>query len=175
MTSDQRIGIVVNVAIYVALIGFILYRQMSRLPLSPRRLVLFPTVMALFGLQQLIRQPFTVDLRTVAFLGASLAVSILAGVWRGTTFRIWTEAGVVLIKGTAATLIAWGVLIAIRAPFALASHAANYPQGLVIGELLLALAITFAAQNAVIWRRAGHLRTLPADVQRLPSQPRDSG
>jgi hypothetical protein len=47
----------------------------------------------------------------------------------------------------------------IRIPFALASHAAHYPQGLTIGELLLALAVTFAAQNTVIWMRSGRLAT----------------
>jgi len=100
----------------------------------------------------------------VALLVASIAVSILAGLWRGTTFRVWMEAGVVMTKGTAITLIAWGVLIAIRLPIAYASHAANYPQGLVIGELLLALAVTFAAQNAVIWVRSSRLATASANA-----------
>jgi hypothetical protein len=166
MTSDQRVGIIVNVAVYVALIGFVLYRQMSRLPLNTRRLVLLPAVIAVFAVQQLSRQSFTVDLGTVAFLGLSLAVSVLAGLWRGTTFRMWIETGVVMTKGTAITLVAWGVLIAIRLPFAFASHAAKYPQGLVIGELLLALAVTFAAQNAVIWQRSTRLTTIPTDAQR---------
>ncbi len=62
------------------------------------------------------------------------------------------------------TLIAWGVLIAIRVPFAAASHVANYAQGLVIGELLLALAVTFACQNAVIWLRATRLTTIHVDA-----------
>jgi len=165
MTSDQFVGLMVNVVIYVGLIGFILYRQMSRLPLNPRRLVLLPVVIAVFAVQQLSRQSIRFDLGTVAFLGVSLAVSILAGMWRGTTFRMWTEAGVVMIKGTAVTLVAWGVLIVIRLPFAFASHAARYPQGLVVGELLLALAVTFAAQNAVIWLRSSRLTTIPADIQ----------
>lgn len=165
MTSGQLIGVVVNVAIYVALIGFVLYRQMSRVALNPRRLVLLPALIAVFAVQQLGRQTVTLDAGTLAFLGASLIVSVLAGIWRGTTFRIWTDAGVVMTKGTWVTLVAWGVLIAIRLPFAVAGHAANYPQGLVIGELLLALAFTFAAQNAVIWLRAGRLAPLSVDAR----------
>ena len=164
MASSQLVGVVVNVAIYVALIGFILFRQMRRASLNPRRLILPPGLMAVFAIQQLSRQTLTFDLGTVAFLVTSLAVSILAGIWRGTTFRIWNEAGVVMTKGTVVTLIAWGVLIVIRMPFAVASHAANYAQGLVIGELLLALAVTFAAQNAVIWLRATRLTTIRADA-----------
>ncbi len=160
----QLVGVVVNVAIYVALIAFILFRQMSRVSLNPRRLIILPALMAVFALQQLSRQTFTLDLGTVAFLVASLAVSLLAGVWRGTTFRVWNEAGVVMTKGTVVTLIAWGVLILIRVPFAAASHAANYAQGLVIGELLLALAVTFAAQNAVIWLRAARLTAIHVDA-----------
>lgn len=162
MSSDQLIGILVNAGIYVALIVFILYRQMSRRPLSPRRLIILPAVMAVFGVQQVSRQSFTVDAGTVMFLGLSLVVSVLAGLWRGTTFRLWVEAGVVMVKGTAMTMVSWGVLLAIRIPFALASHAARYPQGLTIGELLVALAVTFAAQNTVLWTRSGRLTTLSA-------------
>jgi hypothetical protein len=164
VASSQLVGVVVNIAIYVALIGFILFRQMSRVSLNPRRLILLPGLMAVFAIQQLSRQTLTLDLGAVAFLVASLAVSLLAGIWRGTTFRVWSEAGVVMTKGTAVTLIAWGVLIVIRIPFAAASHAANYAQGLVIGELLLALAVTFAAQNAVIWLRATRWTTIHVDA-----------
>lgn len=155
MISGQLVGVLVNVGIYVLLIGFVLYRQMSRLPLSPRRLVVLPLILGLIALQQLSRELLTFDVGTVSFLLLSLAISAAAGMWRGTTFRMWNDAGVVMIKGTALTLLAWGVLIVVRLPFAVAGHAANYSQGLVIGELLLALAVTFAAQNAVIWRRAG--------------------
>jgi len=109
-------GVVVNVTIYVALIAFILFRQMSRVSLTPRRLIILPALMAVFAVQQLSRQTLTLDLGTVAFLVASLAVSLLAGIWRGTTFRVWSEAGVVMTQGTVLTLIAWGVLIAIRVP-----------------------------------------------------------
>jgi hypothetical protein len=164
MASSQLVGVVVNIAIYVALIGFILFRQMSRASLNPRRLILLPGLMALFAIQQLSRQTLTLDLGTVAFLVASLAVSILAGIWRGTTFRIWNEAGVVMTKGTVVTLIAWGALIVSRIPFAVASHGANFAQGLVIGELLLALAVTFAAQNAVIWLRATRVMAINVDA-----------
>ena len=164
MASSQLVGVVVNIAIYVALIGFILFRQMRRVSLSTRRLIILPGLMALFAIQQLSRQTLALDLGTVAFLVASLAVSLIAGIWRGTTFRVWSEAGVVMTEGTLVTLIAWGVLIAIRIPFAAASHAANYTQGLVIGELLLALAVTFAAQNAVIWLRAARLTTMHVDA-----------
>jgi hypothetical protein len=168
MTSAQTVGLVVNVGIYVALIGFVLYRQMSRLPLNPRRLVLLPAIIAVFAVQQLSRQPLAFDFGVVAFLVASLAVGILAGIWRGTTFRVWADEGGVMTKGTGLTLVAWAVLLAIRLPIAYASHAANYPQGLVIGELLLALATTFAAQNAVIWIRASRLAANTETPYRFP-------
>jgi hypothetical protein len=120
-----------------------------------------------FALQQLGRQDLAFELVTVAFLAVNLAVGLAAGVWRGTTFRIWIDAGVTMTRGTAVTLVAWGVLIAIRLPFAFVSHAARYPQGLVIGELLLALAVTFAAQNVVIWLRAGRLEAIPTDAREV--------
>lgn len=154
MSSDQIVGLAVNVAIYVALIAFVLYRQMSAQPLRGRRLVLLPAVLGLFGLQQLGRQPPATDVGGVALLAVGLVIGLASGLWRGTTFRVWPDAGQVMVKGTAMTLVTWAVLIVIRLPFAFLGYAANQPQGFVVGELLLALAVTFAAQNAVIWARA---------------------
>lgn len=149
----QTISIVVTVAVYGGLIAFILYRQMTAQPLRARRLVVLPLVIGFFAFQQLGRQHLSGGITTLGFLVLSLVVGALAGLWRGTTFRYWAAGGTVLVKGTRMTLVAWAVLIAVRLPFALAGHAADLPQGLEIGELLLSLAVTFAAQNAVIWMR----------------------
>lgn len=62
-----------------------------------------------------------------------------------------------MVKGTAMTLVTWAVLIVIRLPFAFLGYAAVHSQGFVVGELLLALAVTFVAQNAVIWARTKRL------------------
>ncbi len=162
VTSQQIVAILVNGGIYVILIAFVLYRQMTRQPLRPRRLVLLPAVLGLFALQQLSRQRLPTDFSTAAFLVVNVVVSLGLGLWRGTTFRVWTDAGLVVTKGTVATLVSWGVLIAIRIPFAFTSHVLTF-QGLVIGELLLALAITFAAQNAVLWARASRFAAFPVE------------
>lgn len=157
MSPDQLVGIAVNVAIYLALIAFVLYRQMSAQPLRGRRLVLFPAALGLIGLQQLARQPLAMDVGGVALLVAGLVIGLAAGLWRGTTFRVWADAGRVMVKGTAMTLVTWAVLIVIRLPFAFLGQTANHPQGFVVGELLLALAVTFAAQNVMVWARVKRL------------------
>jgi hypothetical protein len=156
MMSAQTLSALVTTAIYGGLIAFVLYRQMRAQPLRGRRLVLFPAVLGLFAFQQLARQPLE-GLGAAAILVLSLAVGAAAGLWRGSTFRLWEEGGSVFVKGTGMTLVTWGALIAARLPFAVLSYQAKLPQGLVIGELLLALAVTFAAQNAVVWRRAGRV------------------
>jgi hypothetical protein len=162
MSNSQIVGIVVNAGIYVALIAFVLYRQMTAQPLRPQRLVLLPLLLGAFAIQQISGQHLSAAFGTVAYLGVNFIVGIVLGVWRGTTFRLWSEVGTVMMRGTWVTLVAWGVLIVIRAGFALATHAVRYGQGVVIGELLLALAVTFAAQNVVIWMRAGRLAAGPA-------------
>ncbi len=123
MTSQQVVANLVNGGIYVVLIAFVLYRQMTRLPPRGRRLVLLPAVLGLFALPQLSRQRLSTDVSIIAFLVVNVGVSLELGLWRGTTFRVWTDAGIVFTKGTIATLVSWGVLIAIRIPFAVASHA----------------------------------------------------
>lgn len=165
MHSGQLTGIVINVAIYAALIVFILYRQMTARPLRATLLALIPAVLSLFAVQQLRGARITLDGELVAVVGVNLVLSVALGLWRGTTFRVWAEPGVVMIKGTALTLVTWGVLIATRVPSVFVSHAANYSQGFIVGELLLALAVTFAAQNVVIWLRAGHVIAVAGETR----------
>ena len=161
MTTPQLVGIVANVAIYVLVIAFILFRQMTAQQIRPARLVLLPAILLVFAVQQLTSQHLTLSASTVAYLAINLGVSIAAGLWRGTTFRVWAQFGATMMRGTRLTLAAWAALIAIRVAFAFAEHATRYGQGVVIGELLLALAFTFATQNIVIWRRAGQLTGVP--------------
>lgn len=155
MTPQQQVALAVNAAIYAGLIAFVLYREMSEHQLRLPRLVLAPAILGLFALQQLGRQHLNLGPATVAFLAANVNIGAAAGVWRGTTFRIWSQAGSVRTKGTTVTLVSWGVLIAVRLPFLAVSHVAKMSEGVVIGELLLALAATFAAQNVVLWLRVG--------------------
>lgn len=157
MSPDQLVGLAINVGIYGALIAFVLYRQMSALPLRARALVLLPTVLGLLGLQQLSKQSLAGDWGSAALLVVGLVVGLAAGLWRGTTFRVWRDAGPVMVKGTGMTLVTWAVLIVVRLPFAFLGFTANHSQGLVASELLLALAVTFAAQNAVVLARAKRL------------------
>jgi len=165
MASGQLTGIVINVAIYAALIVFILYRQMSARPLRATLLVLIPLILAVFATQQLSGARATFDAQLVAILGINIGLSVVLGLWRGTTFRLWVDAGTPMIKGTALTLVTWGVLIATRLPSAFISHAAHYSQGFIVGELLLALCVTFAAQNVVIWARAARVPGVATGVR----------
>lgn len=157
MSPDEVVGLAANVAIYLALIAFLFYRQMSAHPLRGRGLVLLPAALGFFGLQQLGRQSLATNVSGVALLVAGLVIGLAAGLWRGTTFQIWSVAGRVMVKGTRMTLVTWAVLIAIRLPFAFFGHPGSNPQGYMVAELLLALAVTFAAQNVVIWARAKDL------------------
>lgn len=174
MPPDKSVALIVNVAIYVALITFVLYRQMSSVPLRGARLILLPAALGVFGLQQLLRRPFA-DVMSSVLLVVGLVIGVAAGLWRGRTFRIWSDDARVMVKGTRMTLVTWAVLILARIPFAFLANAAASPQGFVVGELLLALAVTFAAQNAVIWARAKRIGNrqpgAPAQVVRNGRRP----
>ena len=72
MPPDQFVGLAVNVVVYLALIAFVLYRQMMAQPLRVRPLVLLPAVLGLFGLQQLARQSLAADRGRVVLLVVGL-------------------------------------------------------------------------------------------------------
>jgi len=154
VNPNQLIALAVNGVIYLLLIAFVLYRQMTAQPLRARRLIILPLVLGLLALQQLDLQHGNLSPNMAAFLVANLVVGGVLGLWRGATFKVFTRAGVTMTRGTLMTLMAWATLIVIRIGFAFASHVTSYPQGVVIGELLLALAVTFAAQNLVLWYRS---------------------
>jgi hypothetical protein len=154
VNPSQLTALAVDGGIYLLLIAFVLYRQMTAQPLRVQRLVILPLVLGLFALQQLGVQHSNLSPSMAVFLVANLGVGGALGLWRGTTFNVFSKAGVTMTRGTWMTLLAWAALIVIRVAFALASHVTSYPQGILIGELLLALAVTFATQNVVLWYRS---------------------
>jgi hypothetical protein len=142
-----------TVIIGVALVLFIIYRQLQRRPVEGRQLVVVPLVLAVLGLYNLNRQAPATSAGVTALV-ASLASAVAFGLARGGSTRVWQEAGTVLRQGAPLTLVLWIISIALRAGIGALAHRAGVAQSVTLGELPLFFGVTLGAQNLVIWMRA---------------------
>lgn len=142
-----------DVLLIAAAVVWILTRQIRPAPVKVRLLVLVPLLLAYFGLRQLPASTWQ-GLAAPLLLAVSLAVSAGLGVWRGRTISVWRDAsGVWWRRGSMRTLALWGALLAARGVLYAVDVATGHPQASSPGALLLTLAVSFAAQNAVVAAR----------------------
>jgi hypothetical protein len=155
------------IVLVVALLVFVVYRQMRTAAIEPRQLVVFPLILAVFGFINLQKQPPDTAAGAVALI-ASVLTALLFGIARGRTTQIWRAGNVMMRKGTTITLLLWIAAIVVRVVIGGVARRAGVALSVAAGEIPLFLGITLAAQNAVIWQR-GHAtevrsRSTGADV-----------
>ena len=145
-----------------AAVVWILARQIRLAPVKPRLLVLAPLLLGYAGLDSLPAAAWH-DAADLALLALGAVVSAALGVWRGRTIAVWRDdAGVWWRRGSKLTLALWGALFAARGALYVTAVATGHPEASSAGALLLGLAISFAAQNAVIGLRMTSPTPAPA-------------
>jgi hypothetical protein len=142
-------GIVADVLLIGAAVVWILARQVRVTPVKPRLLWLTPLLLAFFGIRSLPSSTWHVP-ADLTLLAVSAVISIGLGVWRGQTIRVWRDAdGTWWRQGSALTLVLWGALIVARGLIYGAGVAVHHREATNLGAILVVLALSFAAQNAV--------------------------
>ncbi|MFJ8476610.1 DUF1453 domain-containing protein [Kitasatospora sp. NPDC094011] len=142
-----------NLLVIVAVVAVVVTRQMrvQRLD-TERRFWLLPLILGALALRdpQIIDHQHTALSATLLVAGL-VAVVAMGSVW-GWTVRIWRAAdGAVLVKGTKATLAAWGGMIAIRIGlYAVGSALGVHQAG---SSLMLGMAVLLLVRSLVVnWR-----------------------
>ena len=142
-------GIVADVLLIAAAVVWILARQVQVARVKPRLLWLTPLLLAFFGIRSLPASTWHVP-ADLGLLAVSAVISIGLGVWRGQTIRVWRDAdGTSWRQGSALTLVLWGALIVARGLLYGIGVAVGHREATNLGAILVALALSFAAQNAV--------------------------
>lgn len=150
----------------VAVVVFVVYRQMMTRPTERRGILYFSGLMILAGLSG----GGLVDTRHLA-LGALMLIAELAfavgfGMLRASTVRVWRDpAGTAWSKGTGWTLVAWLASLASR----IALFGAGYALGLASAPMtvLLFVGVTIAVQSLLVTRRG---RALPGIAVRSSAE-----
>lgn len=145
--------------LYLAVIGFAIYRQFASQQVSRRTLLLIPALLA-FGTFQTLGKATLAPVDFI-LLAVNAAIGLGMGLWRGQTYRVWTaEDGSTWQRGTLLTAVNWLVLIGIRLGYGAVAHFAGVANSQMIGEMLASLFVTFAAQSLVIWLRSQSMQGL---------------
>lgn len=151
--DPDQLALLVNAAIVLAVLGYVLHRQFSIKPLTTRTFLLV-AILFFYGISSGLP---TAGLG-VGLLLVSVLVSIGFGVWRGVSMRIWRASdGIVYHRGTALTITLWAITVAIK--IALDGYQLSVTHTITAGPIWLAMAVTLAVQQYVMTNRAKALTT----------------
>lgn len=142
----------VTIIIALLVLGFGIYRQMRSARIQPRQLVIFPVILAFVGLSNLERHAPESAAAYAAF-GVSVVAALVFGLARGWSMRVWQVQGIPWRKGTMVTAALWGISLLARIAIGVGAQRAGVAASVTTGEFPVFLAVTLAAQNAVIWLR----------------------
>lgn len=132
-----------------ALVLLAIGRQFLTRPVGDGRWWLIPAGLVAYGLYQMTQQPLP-GLTASAVLGVDIAISIVFGLLRGLTTRVWVAPdGRTMKRGTPLTLACWVGSFAARFGAVALFHTA-FDQA----SLLVFLGITLGIQAAVVQLKA---------------------
>jgi hypothetical protein len=132
-----------------ALVLFAIGRQFLPQPVNDGRWWLIPAGLIVYGLFQMTRQPLP-GLAASAALGVDIVISIVSGLLRGLTTRVWVGAdGRTMKRGTLLTFACWVASFGARFG-ALALFHTGFDQP----GLLIFLGVSFGIQAAVVQLKA---------------------
>jgi membrane protein CcdC involved in cytochrome C biogenesis len=148
---------VFNIVLIAAAVVWILWKQIQPAPIKARLLLLAPLAMGYFGIRNTPGSTWSsaADL-TLILIGAIFA--IVLGLARGGTIQVWRERdGQLWRRGSKMTLFLWAALLVVRVMMAGLATATGHRAADASGPILLSLALSFAAQNAVTGLRMSAL------------------
>lgn len=131
------------------IVGFIIYRQVKARKVNAKTLIIFPFILLFFGVKELSSIHFS-GIIWVLF-AISAAFSILTGVWRGSSVKVWQhQDGTHMYKGTKFTFAIWAVTFLGRIVLEAITHMNHAEATASTSEILLFIGLTITSQNLVI-------------------------
>jgi hypothetical protein len=167
-----------NIAIYVALIVFVVYRRMVGRPVGPvKRLFALPVLLILLGWGDAAKgltKPLDV---TFTIIGC--AISLVLGLARGGTDRISERDGAPYVRWGWWSVGLFAANLIIKLVLDLAGVAAGETAKAAGSSLIVSLGLTLLGEAAVVWYRSGGAAQLTSGPRggqdQLPGQRRDQG
>jgi uncharacterized membrane protein len=158
-----------NVAIYLALIVFVVARRMIGRPVGPaKKLFALPVIVIVIGWGDATRglhKPADVTLTVVGCV-----ISLIFGLARGRADRLSDRDSAPYVQWTWVSLGLFAALLLIKLALDLAGIAAGETAAAAGQSLILTLGLTLLGEAAVIWYRSGGVGQLTSGRPGDPSQ-----
>jgi hypothetical protein len=143
-----------NVAIYIALIIFVVYRRMTGSPVGPvKRQFALPVALIVIGWGDATKG-LTKPL-DVTFTIVGCAISLVLGLARGGTDRVSERDGAAYVQWTWWSVGLFAANVVVKLVLDLAGVAAGETARAAGSSLIIALGLTLLGEAAVVWYRAG--------------------
>jgi len=157
-------SIVGNIVIGLAVLGLLISRQVITRPVREHSAARIFLILGVIGLVETIealhpKGSGNVNTMGLLWLVASLLVAGALGIVRAQSVHIWqNKAGVMLMRGTAITMLLWLVAIAIHFAFEYAIDHATHASTTGSATILLYLAVSLGVQRETVRLRAAKMR-----------------
>jgi drug/metabolite transporter (DMT)-like permease len=152
-----------SILIGLVVLAWLLWRQVQVRELRHDRGYLFPLVLCVVGVLQIVQYDHDHPLAGagIALLVLSIVVAAAFAIWRATTVRVWLHDGRLLRQGTAVTIVLWLVAIGVHlgGDHLIAPHDADRLGSV---SLLLYLGVSLGVQRFALGERARRLLTAGA-------------
>lgn len=140
-----------TIVVAVAAIGYVLVSRTQGRPLVARRLLVLPVVLVAVGFSDLTSHLTATD---IAFLAASIAVSVILGAARGATVVLYPNRGELWQRYSRSTVALWIALIAVKLALVGGAGAVGASAGGGSNSLLVSLGASLLAEAAIVAPRA---------------------
>jgi predicted permease len=153
----------INIAIGIALIGWLLSRQIRIRPVRDSSSAKLFLVLGAIGLIETIdtihtKGNGTVGTATILWIAGSLVVAAVFGVVRAMNVKVWkNKAGRIVSKGSVTTIVLWIVSLALHFAFELGIDHSSDVSGLGSVTILLYIALSLGVQREIVRFRAAGL------------------
>jgi hypothetical protein len=143
----------VNLVIGLAVLAFILYRQMQKRPVKTNmRLPLILAVVGVIQLTQFLQHNKHGTAVYAALVGSLVLAAVFGGI-RAATVRVWVDGGQAMRQGTWLTLVLWLVSLGVHLGYDYLVDGKGAQAGLGTASLTLYFAVTYAVQRVILdWR-----------------------
>lgn len=144
-----------TILLVIAAIVFVLWSRMRGQPLRVKRLLVLPVVLIVIGIADLSgsKAPH-LSSTDVAFLAASIALSVILGAARGATIELYPNQGELWQRYRGSTVALWIALIVTKVVILAIAKAAGASAGGGTNSLLVSLGASLLAEAAIVGPRA---------------------
>ncbi len=153
-----------TVAIYLALIVFILAKKVKGQPIgTPKKLFALPVVVTVIGYGDLTQGTMKPAEITLTVVGAALSLGL--GLLRGRTDKLSVRNGYVFVRWGAASLSLFLASLVAKLALDLVGFAAGGGFSAAGKSLVLTFGLTLLAEAVVIWMRSSPMTPSPTRTQ----------